>query len=436
MKTLEGMWDCSNCLTTGIPGLTTTCPNCHDPRNVTLTPEEAPYLPRGAREITDAAELALANAGAEWNCGHCGTTNQGNQKFCQHCGQKRDGDDFTAPVARYVTGDYAKGVHFDKDTVEADARIERLLPDPLVEGERLITGHSDDVRTAEHYTHRGSQIPRTGQIATRVESYKAKPKNIGEAYRQYRWEFIAAGVILTLLLTYMVVHFLFLSTKPLALTVSELNWQRQVEVESIQTFHEEDWTVPAGGRETSNYPAVFRYNKVVDHYETNSHSHARDVPDGTENYTYDCGSETVSNGNGTFTERTKQCTGSRSKTRTEVYYTYSNDPVYRNDPVYATKYRYDIERWASDHWEVAGGHGGELDNPHWPDFKGIDASHRLSGRTDQSYTVTLSADNAKSYTRSLQQNVWDQLHKSQHLDGEIDRTGHIRNIKWPKALPA
>ena len=65
------------------------------------------------------------------------------------------------------------------------------------------------------------------------------------------------------------------------------------------------------------------------------------------------------NGNGTFTEHTKQV----PVYKTEYYEETHQEPVYRQDPVYATKYYYDIDKWFDSGRDYPS--SGTDQNPYW-----------------------------------------------------------------------
>ncbi|HEX8246476.1 MAG TPA: hypothetical protein VF541_23430, partial [Longimicrobium sp.] len=64
MAIREGRWDCPSCGSEAQLGRHVYCTGCGAPR-----PEEVQfYLPEDAEAVTDAGQLAQANAGADWVC--------------------------------------------------------------------------------------------------------------------------------------------------------------------------------------------------------------------------------------------------------------------------------------------------------------------------------------------------------------------------------
>ena len=85
MAIREGRWDCPTCGNAGLLGRELACSGCGNRR-----PEGIRfYLPDDAAEVTDAARLAEARAGADWICEHCGVSARATQARCPGCGAER-----------------------------------------------------------------------------------------------------------------------------------------------------------------------------------------------------------------------------------------------------------------------------------------------------------------------------------------------------------
>jgi ribosomal protein L40E len=99
MAIREGRWDCPGCGSRSVYGRHVDCPGCGKPRPAGTRF----YLTDDAPVITDAAQLAEANAGADWICGHCGASTRATQTDCGGCGVAR-GTSPTQPVIHYGPG--------------------------------------------------------------------------------------------------------------------------------------------------------------------------------------------------------------------------------------------------------------------------------------------------------------------------------------------
>jgi hypothetical protein len=85
MAIREGRWDCPTCGNKGLLGRELGCSGCGNRR-----PEDIKfYLPDDAAEVTDAARLAEAGAGADWICEHCGVSARATMDRCPGCGAER-----------------------------------------------------------------------------------------------------------------------------------------------------------------------------------------------------------------------------------------------------------------------------------------------------------------------------------------------------------
>jgi hypothetical protein len=85
MAIREGRWDCPTCGNRGLLGRELSCSGCGNRR-----PEGIKfYLPDDAAEVTDAARLTEARAGADWICEHCGVSTRASMDRCPGCGAER-----------------------------------------------------------------------------------------------------------------------------------------------------------------------------------------------------------------------------------------------------------------------------------------------------------------------------------------------------------
>jgi len=87
MAIRQGVWDCPYCGKKAIPGPEGKCNGCGAPRDKDVRF----YVPEGAAEVTDQAELARARAAPDWHCGFCGADNPAGQTKCKGCGGGQDG---------------------------------------------------------------------------------------------------------------------------------------------------------------------------------------------------------------------------------------------------------------------------------------------------------------------------------------------------------
>jgi len=78
---LLGRWDCDACGARGVLGDAYSCSACGAPR-----PEDVRfYLPADAERVEDAAGIAAANAGPDWQCAFCDRWNPATAQACVSC---------------------------------------------------------------------------------------------------------------------------------------------------------------------------------------------------------------------------------------------------------------------------------------------------------------------------------------------------------------
>lgn len=422
MAVLEGLWNCSQCLRKGIPGLQACF--CGHERNQTLYPEEALYLPPNAREITDPDELAYAASGPSWNCGTCGSLNRGDTTLCSKpdCGMPRGPDDMVNPVYTYVQGKDAEGVAVSDPKVKEDDWTDAVLQS----ADKLQELEEDPVAMPNRTFHLMA-LPRQGVHAVRDAARRSN------TYVMERYEVSLKPILVGLVALFVllvgggVTYVNFFQTKDVTLEVTGLSWERKVEVEAFRTLTQEGWDYPGDARVLSSASKVHHYDRVLDHYEDRERKYDVSVPDGTHTESYPCGTKAVDNGNGTFSYDVTYCDRQvqdyRTETRTEKY----KEPIYRDDPVYRTYYVYEIDRWVTDYFERAAGET----RPYWPVPDDLSAKQRVGDERKQSYEVVLVDEAGRSFQRDVAFETWTLLEEGEEVPGKENRRGSLRSVQWP-----
>jgi hypothetical protein len=432
MEILEGAWDCSQCREIGIPGSLCNCPKCGDPRNPLLDPAEAPYLPEDARVITDPGEIAAALAGPDWNCGHCGQGNPGDARVCAGCGESLDYKADVQPVNTYVSGVDAGGVRLS-DPAQADAdRVDLVLQgaDPFRD---LDTTAPLEMPGR---TYDASALPARGNHTTwRTDAGSSSGLNDGTSRGGRRGRLLSGRnrVIAVAALAAVglgtggyVAYDGFVATHDVTLRVATTTWERQIEVQQLNTDTVSDWSVPAGGRIASTTQAIRSYRTVVIGYHTLTRQVSSQVAAGTHEVSRPCGTTRRSLGNGRYSSSTTYCNEPVTDYRT-VYHTETYQvPVTRQVPVFATRYTYLIDRWDFDHFATARGHA----SPHCPnpDLRG---RQRAATRT-ATYTVTLvdTGHQGRVFTETVGEGTWSAVRVGETFHGQETSSGTLRGVSW------
>jgi hypothetical protein len=127
--------------------------------------------------------------------------------------------------------------------------------------------------------------------------------------------------------------YLFSVESTINVKITGFEWARSLQLEHYEPVQKEDWSLPQGAYNVSNFQGIHHYDKVLQGYVTRTRWVK--VPSGTRRYV--CGK--TSTGNGYYQDR--YCTETTYRDKQESY----QDPVYRDVPVYRTKYRFDIKTW-------------------------------------------------------------------------------------------
>lgn len=429
-KLLEGRWDCSNCLTANIKGRHKSCPACGDPRNPNLTPSEKPYLPSDAEEVMDSELHDLFSAGADWNCGHCGTANRGDTGNCSHCNRPKDADDDYVETATYYSGESASGIQFDNPDTAKQRRVDDLIDDFPERLRQLgIDGaNTPDTPITQHLPETALRrksdlphyIPSTQHSVRQWASSNKRRVGIGGG--------IAGGIGVA-----WISFASFFATEPTTVTVRDLSWSRSVEVEAFRTLNDSGWNYPSDAYNVRSEREIRSYRDVLDHYETKTRQVSEQVYVGQDEYEYACGTRTIDNGNGSFSQETEYCTSSQAvyetRYRTESY----QEPVYRQEPVYDTKYYYNVDRWVTDSWlDTSGNTRSEYTRtPEWAEVQNLASTQRKGDERRETYTAIVTDEHGKDHSFTISLTEWSALSVGESLDAEITRQGTVKDVVWP-----
>jgi hypothetical protein len=475
-KVYEGLWDCSNCGMTGIPGSVKVCPRpgCGDPQNSVLTPEEDWYLPENAREVTDSAELDLFDDGEDWNCGKCGTNNNGATTECSRCGEALG---FNDTVNREVVYDDRAG-NFDAEPDPVDEMIESDLD----RAERAITTEASKPRKMKDLTLPGSELPRIGKdtkfyddIREGVEqkhdeSLKSNDMaSIMKKIQPHKGKIIiGVGVVLLLVIAFIGVSCVrhFTATTAGTVTVSELHWQRTVEVEEYRTLNDGGWSYPSDARVQSDERRIHHYDTVHDRWDTQRYTDYetryktesytdREPRTRSESYSGTC-TRMVSGGNGSYRSESYSCTQYRTvtdyvtvqKTRQVPYQV----PVERTRQVeithqearWATWYNYQVDRWVTDRWVNAS--DSTSDEAIWPEVTDLDRNtvpgdqvgeERVGNERKENYEIVYTDSKGTKHSEGKGYDVWSKLEPGETLPARYyERNGELDegSVDWNSVL--
>lgn len=448
MATYEGRWDCRICGTVGNLGRDKVCPHCGAPRgNVKF------YLPEGESPVSQPDMLRDAQAGPDWFCSACGASNSGYRVNCKQCGAPKD-----ASVQVHATHSYSladtprsgdRDVQVDHDwecSVCGGVNSQNLNTCAKCGAPRGTKPHSDDTAPTPEPEWKcancGAHNPESRQTCEQcgvkrgesgwqkynressgTQPVSETPQIVQEIQNRIPTELPPwakyAGIALAVVLVLCGIWFLFFRTEQHVLTVTGFSWERTVNIEKYTTVTESGWSVPAGGRTISSREEIDRYDKVFDHYETETYNDPVTVNDPDTEYV--CGKTDL--GNGYFED--KYC----EKHNSHIEYVPKTRQVakYRDVPHYATKYTYEIDKWVFSRTSRA---SGQDHNARWP-LSDLAGNERQNGSTE-TYTVNLKDEKGKTYTYGCNNETWFAFRINGQYVATINTVGMITDLKESK----
>lgn len=321
-KIVEGLWDCSYCGADKIGGLRKYCPSCGHPQS-----EDTTFYVGTEKNYLTEEEINAVGKEPDWQCEYCTSLNNAKFKFCKNCGAERTEEN--------------KDYHQLRKETETSATEESEVEK---EAEKVVE------------TRVLNELPI--KTTAKFDAKKLKKTLLPIA--------CVLAVIIGLIA--------LLAPRTHDAIVNEKAWERSVEIEEYRTVEESCWdSVPSGGRLLHTKNEIRTYERVISHYETKTREITEQVLDG-----YDIEYYYEDNGNGTFTEHSREVPRYRTEHYTETY----EEPVYVDIPIYDTKYYYEIERWVYDRTEESSGVNVE---PYWPEYT-LDDDERVDTEKGE-YTI-------------------------------------------------
>lgn len=383
-RLIEGLWDCAYCGTKGIGGSKQYCTNC----GRTRTKDTTFYMP-GQKRYVPEEEARKINRNPDWVCEYCDNLNPDGVSKCLGCGAERD----------------AQTLNYFQNKAKREAQQE--VDEKRTEYHRIDESEYEDVRYKEPEPSVRKQVSyqeseygfKNEEITTR----ERKLNSVVSSLSSVDWTPILCGVLIVALLVGLV--FLFMP-KEMEITITNMSWERNIDVEEYRTVNESAWDLPAGGRLQYTNREIHHYEKVLDHYETKYREVAKQRFVRTE--TYVTGYRDL--GNGYMEEQTATRDIYETYYETESY----QEPVYRDEPVYRTKYYYEIERWVYDRTITS---QASNKDPKWPLVEMAD--NEREGTRKETYTVTGKDDEEEIYTFTLSYSDWERVNVGQAIKVEV-----------------
>lgn len=314
-RLIEGYWDCTYCGYKKNLGGMDKCPKCGKTRDKDTT-----FYLEGKYRYVSQKKAVTINWNPNWVCLHCDRLNSADDTKCLSCGAPRTGENLN---------------YFENKEKERYEQNERQ------EGKERQESQQEDLRSL-----------RISKINMEMLKY------------------FFIGLLSLIFICGIV--FLFIP-KEKEITVSNVSWERSINVERYQTVKESDWNLPVGARLLYTKEEFSHYDKVIDHYETKTRMVEKESLVGYEEYVV----SVKDLGNGHFEEVTDERPVYKKYYETETY----QEPVYREVKVNKTKYYYEIDKWLYERTEKANGTNRET---YWPDVV-LAEDERVSSKSERYY---------------------------------------------------
>ena len=386
-RLVYGYWDCEYCGATGIRGDKRECPGCGRARGE----HTKFYMRSGVKEYVPKQK---ENRNPDWVCDYCDTLNPSTTNVCQSCSSVRGSKSRTyfdvrneekareaqmRAQASHIIDEHINR-EYDGETMTRLIRENRDSSGPAPigfdddepessEAEYVDNGNpfKDEPEERERLAKSQVEIPTFGdkvaEVAGSVGKSLAKAgKVVGSFFARF-W----MPMLITVLIAAVIGGIVWLCLpKEHELTVREMTWERNINIEKYAWVDDSGWSLPSGARLKYTNEEIYTYTQVFSHYETKT----RQVVVGYE--TKVVGYRDL--GNGQFEEITEQV----PIYGTEEY----QEAVYVSVPVYETKYYYEIQRWIHGRNVKTSGSGLE---PYWGEV--VLGEKERQGTSSETYTI-------------------------------------------------
>lgn len=337
------VWYCPNCQSKN-PGNFRFCRGCGAamPVDIQFQKDDKDEL------ITDAKEIERAKLGADIHCGYCGARNPADAKNCVAC-----------------SADMATGKRREQGTVTG-----ALQTAPVAD---VACPNCATPNPANSLTCKACGAPLQGKTAPKAPAAKSMP----------RWlPFLLAGLLIACLL----LVFMLTRTTGAGGTVSQINWERSIDVLALAPVERQDWKpeIPADAELGSCEERLYRTS---------------DQPEARSQKV--CGTPyTVDKGNG-YSEVVQDC-------QYEVYEDYCS---------------YTVMDWTVVSTHVA---SGVDNNPVWPQ-ESI-TSEQKYGDQHENYQITFETDDGEKIFTTSNEELFIAARPGTRWNLEINTFGSIVNI--------
>ncbi len=342
----------------------------------------------------------MANVWGYWDCLYCGTKAiRGDETSCPHCGSGRDKD-----VKFYMQEGILEYVPPEQTSIAQNWICSYCGYQNAAELTQCSYCGASQTESEKKYFYSQSDSPDLlDSEESSSENYGYSEMVLGHMNKRK----LIIFTVLSLIIAFLVWLFIPVQRE---MTIDHFSWDREIQVEQMQTVDEDGWSLPSAARLHYTSQEIRTYDQVIDHYETKT----RQVPEQVFDHY-----ETVVDGyqdlgNGQFQEITRQKAVYRTEYKTETY----QEPVYKSVPVYDTKYYYEIDKWIYSYSTISDGMDKE---PYWeiPKLK----EHEREGKREEHYYIHCVYDET-AIEYEIDYETWNLLEESQSITFKTFRFNH------------
>lgn len=394
-RIIEGFWNCQYCGAKKIRGGLRECPSCGKARGVGTKFE----MDRANPNYVKPEIAKTVSRNPDWLCSFCEQLNNDNDCNCISCGASKE------------------------DSEKNYFEMKKYQEEKLAEQKRLEEEQKKLERDSDNSYNEYISSLNLKEDCNEEEREEIYDKLNGTYHDNPLGNFLdfCASNIQTILFSLLGIGLFGLlvwglvclfTPKEDTLTVYQMSWERNIDIQEERTVKENDWNVPSGGRVYKTQSEIHHYESVIDHYETVTETKTRQIVTGYEDYV----SGYRDLGNGYFEE----IISSRPVYGTETYTETRQEPVYRQDPVYQTKYYYEIEKWFSYRDVKTSGNDKE---PYWGEVV-LQKKEREGHRSENYYILATNLEEEqKQYAINF--NEWENIEVGDVLKVKIHLFGQI-----------
>ena len=316
-----------------------------------------------------------------WDCPSCHTKGiRGTDRACPNCGASRTEDVkfYMQKPHDYLSDEEARDKGKGADWMCPYCKTYNSVTAAKCKNCGAAAAESED----DYFSIKEKQAAR--------EAKRRALQNSAPSFPLRRLFFVFA------LLAIMAGLFFVFSEKDRQIVVTDVSWD--IAIEKYRQVSDEGWELPREAELIRKAKEIHHYDQVFDHYETRTRSYTVQVPDGTHTeYSY------TDNGDGTYTEHSREVQDYRSETRTEDY----QEPVYRNVPIYRIKYYYKEWRWVHERDVATSGHN---KNPYFGEAN-LKKNEREKSRSEAyAFEGSLKGKKKKTTYEVPDRATWDRIY--------------------------